>query len=127
MRAYVDADVLIWHLRGDVRAARLLKDLRDGGRDELWIGAMQRVEVLFFMRTGEETATEVLLSQFQTAPVDQATVDLAGQYYRRWHPSHGIDANDALLAAAAVLTDGRIVCLNLKHYPMPDVRVAKAW
>lgn len=127
MRAYIDSDVLIWHLRGERKALNFLRNLRDGGDYELWIGAMQRAEVVFFMRPEEEEATELFMSQFKTAPVDQSIVDAAGALYRKWHPSHGIDVNDAILAATAMQTGGRIFCLNRKHYPMPEVLVKKAW
>jgi predicted nucleic acid-binding protein len=126
MRAYVDSDVLIWHLRGEARASRLFRSLAAEGH-ELWTGAMQRAEVVFFMRPEEEAATLSFLARFRTEPVTQAIVDLAGVFYRRWHPSHAIDANDALLAATAATTGGRIHSLNVKHYPMPEVPVAKAW
>lgn len=127
MRAYLDADVLIWHLRGESKAKRLLLKLRDQQKYELWVGAMQRAEVVFFMRPEEEAATELFLSQLKTAPVTQEIVDVAGRLYRKWHPSHGIDANDALLAATALHTGGRIYTLNIKHYPMPEVNVERAW
>lgn len=126
MRAYVDSDVLIWHLRGEERASRLFRALALEG-SELWTGAMQRAEVVFFMRPAEELATLSFLSRFKTEPVSQAIVDLAGAFYRRWHPSHAIDANDALLAATVASTGGRIYTRNVKHYPMPDVAVLKAW
>ena len=108
MRAYIDADILIWHLRGERKAMNLLRRLRDGGGYDLWTGAMQRAEVVFFMRPEEEDHTLLFLAQFQTAPIDQTLVDEAGSLYRQWNASHGIDANDALLAAAAKLTGGRI-------------------
>jgi hypothetical protein len=79
------------------------------------------------MRTEEEDATELFLSQFQTAPIGQKIVDVAGRLYRVWHPSHGIDVNDALLASTAIETGGHIFTLNAKHYPMPEVIVKKAW
>jgi hypothetical protein len=41
MRAYVDSDVLIWHLPGELRASRLFRSLAAEGY-ELWTGAMQR-------------------------------------------------------------------------------------
>jgi hypothetical protein len=41
MRAYIDSDVLIWHLRGERKAARLLGALRNDGRHELWAGVLQ--------------------------------------------------------------------------------------
>ena len=127
MRAYIDADILIWHLRGKRKALTFLHRLRDGGDHELWTGAMQRAEVVFFMRPKEEEPTLLFLAQFQTAQVDQEVVDEAGVLYRRWNPSHGIDPNDALLAATARITGGKIFCLNRKHYPMPDVLVTQAW
>ena len=127
MRAYIDADVLIWHLRGERRALNFLRRLRDASEHEFWTGAMQRAEVVFFMRPDEQEQTLLFLAQFQTAGIDQDLVDEAGSLYRRWNPSHGIDPNDALLAAAAKATGGRIFCLNKKHYPMPDVLVTKAW
>lgn len=126
MRAYIDSDVLIWHLRGEKRATKLFRALADEG-SELWTGAMQRAEVVFFMRPAEQRATMAFLSRFKTESVAQSIVDLAGAFYRQWHPSRAIDANDALLAATAAITGGKIYTLNLKHYPMPDVAVLRAW
>ena len=127
MRAYIDSDVLIWHLRGERKALGFLRRLRDGGEYELWTGAMQRAEVVFFMRPEEEEATELFLSQLKTAPVDQTIVDAAGALFRKWHPSHGIDVHDAILAATAMQTGGRVFSLNARHYPMPEVPVKRAW
>ena len=127
MRAYIDSDILIWHLRGEEKASKFLKKISNSKEYELWIGAVQRAEVVFFMRPEEEEATERFLAQFRTAPVDQKVVDAAGRYYRKWHPSHGLDVNDALLASTAAETGGHIFTLNTKHYPMPEVIVKKAW
>jgi predicted nucleic acid-binding protein len=127
MRVYVDSDILIWHLRGERRAATLLRRLARAADAELWTGAMQRAEVVFFMRPHEEAATVSFLSRLHTQPVTKAIVDRAGALYRRWHPSHGSGVNDALLAATAESTGGKIVTQNVKHYPMPDVVVQKGW
>ena len=127
MRAYVDSDIMIWHLRGNRKALRFLTTLRDSKEYELWTGAMQRAEVVFFMRPQESDATELFLAQFDTASVDADIVDQAGLLFRKWNPSHGIDVNDALLAAIAMATGGKIYTLNKKHYPMPDVLVEKGW
>ncbi len=70
MRAYIDTDILIWHLRGENKAKDFLVSLRDKERYELYTGAMQRAEVVFFMRPEEEEPTELFLSQFKTEPVD---------------------------------------------------------
>ena len=127
MRAYVDSDILIWHLRGAPRAAALLRRLAAEDGTELWIGALQRAEVVFFMRPGETTATRSFLAQFKTEAVTQSIVDRGAEFYRTWHPSHGIDVNDAILAATVAETGGKIYTLNLKHYPMPDVAAIRGW
>lgn len=127
MRAYIDSDVLICHLRGEQKAKNLLIQLRDEEHYDLYTGAMQRAEVVFFMKSEEEEDTELFLSQIKTQAVGQEIVDDAGVLYRKWNPSHGIDVNDAILAATVIQTGGRIYTLNTKHFPMPEINVQKAW
>ena len=127
MKAYIDSDVLIWHLRGEHKALNLLKRLREDEQFDLWIGAMQRAEVVFFMRPAEESSTLLFLAQFQTASVDQQIIDKAGEFYRKWNPRSGTDVNDAILAATVLRTGGKIYTLNSKHYPMPEITVQRAW
>jgi predicted nucleic acid-binding protein len=127
MRAYVDSDILIWHLRGESRAAAFLRALAADPGAELWTGALQRAEIVFFMRPEEEPATLSFLSRFKTEAVTREVVDAAAVFYKQWHPSHGIDVNDAILAATATATGGKIYTQNLKHYPMPDVAALKGW
>lgn len=79
------------------------------------------------MRPAGEERTLLLLSQFRTAPVTQDIVDCAAALCRQWKPGHGLDINDAILAATALQTDGQVFCLNEKHYPMPNFPVKKAW
>ena len=127
MRDYVDAEILIWHLRGEHRAVVFLRTLAQDNDTDLWVGALQRAEIVFFMRPNEAVATLSLLSQFKTQSVDQPIVDLGGALYRKWNPSHGIDVNDAILSATAMTTGGKIYTLNAKNYPMPDVVAIRAW
>jgi hypothetical protein len=127
MRAYFDADVVIWLLRDHPAARALFDRLAEQTDVELWMCAMQRAEIVLHMRPGEETLTFDFLSLFRTHPVTEEIVDLAGTYFRQWRHSHGIDENDAILAATVSLTGGRIVTLNVKHYPMPGVAVERAW
>ena len=54
-------------------------------------------------------------------------IDLAAALLRRWRPSHGIDRNDAILAATALLAHGTIVTQNVKHFPMPELAVRQGW
>lgn len=127
VRAYIDSDVLIWHLRGESRALRFLREISGSPGTEIWTGAMQRAEILFGLFDVELAATMSLLSRVKTAPVTREIVDSAGVLYRQWHPSHGIDPNDALLAATVAHTGGRLFTQNVKHFPMREIVVTKAW
>ena len=127
MRAYVDSDVFIWFLRGERKALDFLLELRDKESIELWTGALQRAEIVFSMRPGEEHDTLLFLSQFRIEAVDQEVVDVAGGLCRTWNPGHGTEVNDAMLAATVMKTGGTLYTLNIKHYPMPHVEVCRAW
>ena len=127
MKVFIDSDILIWHLRGESKAKSLIKRLIQDDESELYIGAMQRAEIVFFMRKNEQTLTMDLLSLLKTHPVNQPIVDQAGRYFRKWHPSHGIDPNDAILGATVALYGGCIYTQNTSHYPMPDIIVHKGW
>jgi predicted nucleic acid-binding protein len=126
MRAYIDSDILIWQLRGEKKAQDLLRRLA-AERFELWIGAAQRVEIVFFTKAEEEKATRTFLSRFKTQTLTPEIVDRGGDFYRQWNPGHGLDINDALLAATVDITGGRIYTLNTKHYPMPHIVSVKGW
>jgi predicted nucleic acid-binding protein len=127
MKAFIDSDILIWHLRGNHKALIFFQQMQTEKHFELCTGAMQRAEVVFFMRPEEATKTMLFLSQFTTTPIDEKIIDLAGMLYRKWNPSHGTDPNDAILAATVLEYGGQIFSLNKKHYPMPELFVSTAW
>ena len=127
MRAYFDSDILIWHLRGEEKARGFFSRISKNKEYEMWTGALQRGEIVFFIRNDEEEATLSFLSRFKCSPVDQEIIDKAAQLYKKWHPSHGIDINDAILAATVKINGGKIYTLNVKHFPMADIIIEQPW
>jgi predicted nucleic acid-binding protein len=127
MRAYIDSDILIWHLRREREALDFLRRMRKDPRNILCLGALQRAEIVFFMKPHERKDTLLLLILFETAPIDSGIVDLGGELYHEFHPAHGIDIADALLAATVMKTGGKIYTLNVKHFPMKDLIIERAW
>lgn len=83
--------------------------------------------MLFHARAPELASTLALLSLFATAPVTGEVVDDAATVFRRWHPSHGLDEHDAILAATVLKAGGRLVSQNAKHFPRPGLDVERAW
>ena len=127
MIVYLDADILIWHLRGLSAATALLSELMGDDAVDVWTGCMQRAEVVFHLRRSEREETERLMDLIRSYPVTERIVDTAAEIYRTWHPSHGTDPNDAILAATAVLTNGVVVTQNVKHFPMLGQACRRGW
>lgn len=122
---YIDSDIIIWHLRGRPKAQLALERIAQVGT--LTVAAMQLVEVRFFLQPNEETAADRLFSRLAVEPLTEPIVRLGAELYKRYHPSHGLDENDALLAPTAMVTNGTIHTLNVRHFPMPGLRVERGW
>jgi predicted nucleic acid-binding protein len=67
---------------------------------------------------GERRHIDRLLSHLVVHDVGLAIASLAGEYIRRYGPSHGTDPIDALIAATARTQSIPLATLNLKHFPM---------
>ena len=126
--AWIDADILIWVLRGDRNASEFLVRLQRNPLLSLSTSVVQRGEVLSGMRPEEFERTHKLLDLLTAYPLTVAIVDMAAELFRRWHPSHNVSMNDAILAATASMhDDGTIYTQNVKHFPMPGLRVERGW
>jgi predicted nucleic acid-binding protein len=126
LRVYLDSDVLIWHLRGQPNARTLVARLL-ASADDVRVLAEQRIEVQFFLKADEISEGLALLDLFETEPVTLELVNRAAPLFWQFQRSHGVDRNDALLAAAALLSEATVYTLNVRHFPMPGVRAIRAW
>lgn len=118
MKVVVDTSVLIDHLRGDARAASLLRRRVEAG-DELWSVTPVRTEILAGMRPKEASATLALLDSLSWQEVTVAVADHAGASAGRYLRSHpGVDTIDYLIAATVELLSAELLTQNVKHFPM---------
>ena len=91
MKVVVDTSVLIDHLRGDARAATVLRQRIEVG-DELWSVTPVRTEILAGMRPREAAVTLALLDSLAWQDVTMALADHAGALANRYLRSHpGVD------------------------------------
>ena len=84
--------------------------------------AVSWAEVYAGLRAGEEPTTDAFFEARGEVVLDAHTGRQAGRYLARYARSHGLEVPDALIAAAAATTGMRLWTLNLRHYPMKDVR-----
>ena len=127
MRAYFDSDILIWHLRGNSKASALLRRCKKEPFVELWVSAVQRIEISFFTKNEEEDLTSLFLSQFSTSPITKEIVDRASNLYKKFNAITGMGINDALTSATVMLSGGKLYTQNIKHFPKNIMHVEKGW
>jgi predicted nucleic acid-binding protein len=79
---------------------------------ELWRG----------VREPERAALAELTRTMLCVDLDRQAGERAGEYMRRFGPSHAVELADALLAAVAVEHGMLLWTRNRRHYPMPEIR-----
>lgn len=121
MTVLVDSDILIEVSRGrDSTIVAKWMELSESDAlilfspvtaAELWAGA----------RPAEYPKLEALFDALVCVPAEASVGRRAGEYLRRYRKSHAVELGDALIAASAVTSGGRLWTRNRKHYPMPEV------
>jgi predicted nucleic acid-binding protein len=116
--ALVDTSVLIDHLRGVGQAQAIIDAELDAG-ETLFASVLSKIEILGWMRQGEERATRRLFDGLRWMEVTDALAEDAALYARRYGRSHrSIDPVDYVIAATRDDLHVPLWTLNVKHFPM---------
>ena len=115
-----DTDIIIWIQRGNKKAAASVDS-----DDERCISILTYMELLQHARNKEQQAVvKKYLNEmgFTLLPVSENIGHRASIYIEEYSLSHGISANDAIIAATAVENHQVLVSGNNKHYkPIRDL------
>ena len=121
----LDSDVIIEILRGNHEVTEEVISLGKAGSDVLYT-PVSKAEIYHGLREGETGRAEALFSGCRSVPITDEIGEKAGRYLRQFRKSHGIDIADALIAAAAGITNAELFTFNHKHFPMKDIRLHKS-
>jgi predicted nucleic acid-binding protein len=118
----LDSDVLIWQLRDQQETVELLAGL--SRRGIMACSVMSIVEVQAGARRSEENKTNTLLDSLKAYDVTPTIANLAGEFIRDYR-AKGItlDFVDSIVAATAVIHGLTLLTYNVKHYPMPEIKL----
>lgn len=115
-----DTDVLIEHLRGNSDVTAELARLRES-QSILALTPVSEAEIQRGLRSNERESTIATLSLFECLDINRDIGRRAGEYLRKYSKSHGVEAPDALIAAAAVIHRFALCTFNWKHFPMNEL------
>ena len=110
----VDTDVLIWYMRGNLRAADALDRL-----DKPALSAVAYMELVQGLRNKRELQTLRTTLRALNAPVlsiDETISNKAMFYLEQHFHSHALRLADALIGATAVSHGMPLLTGNTKHY-----------
>ena len=125
MRYLLDSSVVINWLNGMPEAERLLTELVESG-EVLALNAVSVAETYSSLADDERAAADALIgsADYWELTVDEAT--LAGAYrYQYARQGVTLSVPDMLLAAQAVSRDATLVTGNVRHFPMPELRLLR--
>ncbi|MGR3218965.1 MAG: type II toxin-antitoxin system VapC family toxin [Candidatus Anammoxibacter sp.] len=118
----LDADVIIWFLRGDKLSIDLLKNKCKEGI--LACSAITVLEVEAGMREKERTVTESFLDSLKHIEFTKTIARKSAEYYRKFRAKGvTLELADLIVAATANLHSLTLITYNTEHFPMKDVKL----
>jgi hypothetical protein len=123
MKVLLDTSVIIDVLR-KLRGRHGFLELRKQAGDTIACSAVTVAEVYAGMRPGEAAATERFLEGLECIEVTQNIARHAGSLKYAWERKGvTIDITDAIIAATSLNFDLYLATDNLRHFPMPDLKL----
>lgn len=118
-----DTDILIWLARGNLKAAKLVDHSQ-----ERYLSVLTRMELLQGAKNKahlNHIQSFIADSGFIVLPLTHDIGHRALIYIEEYALSHGLRANDALIAATAAENNLMLCSSNIKHYkPIKDLKFA---
>ena len=112
----VDTDILIWYMRGNKKALKLIEDL-----DGFYISVVNYIELVQSMRNKNELIElRKAIRDWNTKIIyiNEEISTKAMFYIERHYLSHSLQLADALVATTAIVNGLPLLTANDKHYKM---------
>lgn len=120
----IDTDIIIWILRGNKKYEDLLQNLKY--KDAISISTITIAEIYKNIYPSEMVKTENLLNELETWDVTAIIAKQAGLYWKQYSKNlKNLNITDYLIAASANINNLTLVSLNIKHFPMKDIKILR--
>ncbi len=109
----LDTNILIDFLRSKPEALNYYSSLSAPS-----ISVITVAELFAGVRSQEEKILRMFLRTLNVIDVSSEIAEKGGYFRRDYAKSHGVDLNDAMIAATAEIESKTLVTFNKKHFPM---------
>jgi len=120
----IDTDVLIWHLRGNVKAKKIIT-----ANIPFKISVINYLELLQGMRDKNELRDlQKQLKNWSTKiiQINESISTYAMYLVENYYLSHSMETGDAIIAATTLDNNEILLTANYKHYSfIPNIQVEK--
>lgn len=125
-RWLLETTILIDLLRGDKSARTWIDSIPETARA---ISVITAAELVAGCRNRtEQRVVEHELDLYEIVWITEETSQMALEFYKRFHLSHGVGFLDCAIAATATGNGLRLATLNLKHFEQfPDLQVTRPY
>lgn len=120
-----DSNILIWVLRKNKTYINLYQSLKH--TTLVSISTITIAEIYKNVLPGEVSDTEALIADFALWEVTSPVAKQAGLYWQQYQKRiQNLNILDCILAATAKEHELMLVTLNVKHFPMNDIRIFRS-
>lgn len=119
----LDSDVLIAFLRQQEQAVGSVRRLAEADHD-LAVSPISLVEVMAGVRPKEVSTTRALLNSLLLFPLEREIAYRAADLIRdQRRKGRTFSLADAVIGASALHHKATLLSYNVRHYPIPDLRL----
>lgn len=124
MAYLVDTNLIIEHSKDVAAAVELLRRLKE--KDDLFCSVISLTEFRVGLERKIRWQMKKVKESYFPLNVTPEIAELAGAYLRKYTPRIlRFDISDAIVAATAIVHGLSLVTKNIKHFPMPEIKIAK--
>lgn len=119
----LDTSTIIDILRGREEVVALVEELASFGV-RFGITCVNVAEIFAGMKKPEEETTRTYIDSFSYIDIDRETAELAGTLFRNYRTKgKTLSVTDTLIAACCLKNNLTLITANVKHFPMPELRI----
>jgi predicted nucleic acid-binding protein len=121
VKILLDSDVVIEVLRAKDQALLVKWSVLVSSNDDILFSPMTAAKIWPRIHPKEHATISRFFRTLVCAPIDYKVGHLAGELFRQYSKSHGVEMPDALMAASAIQNQAALWTRNRKRFPMAEL------